>query len=92
MFFATAAKSFWSYCRLWIPVSQLNRLRRWRVTLEESRVVVDGHEISVTMSVGVASFNQDGVNFEEVLGAADKAMYLAKARGRNCTVLFSNPT
>ena len=65
---------------------------RWRVTLEESRVVVDGHEISVTMSVGVASFNQDGVNFEEVLGAADKAMYLAKARGRNCTVLFSNPT
>ena len=73
------------------PSFAVQLAERWRVSLEESRVIVDDQEISVTMSVGVAAFSQDGIGFEEVLCAADKAMYLAKARGRNCTVLFSEP-
>ena len=37
----------------------------------------------VTISVGVANFPEDGVSAEEMLEAADKALYLSKKNGRN---------
>ena len=39
--------------------------------------------VSVTISIGVAERNEDHVTPEEVLKAADKALYTAKSRGRN---------
>jgi diguanylate cyclase (GGDEF)-like protein len=40
-------------------------------------------EISVTASIGVASSRQENSSAEEVIQAADKALYRAKAAGRN---------
>lgn len=37
----------------------------------------------VTVSIGVATFPEDGANAEDVLTAADQAMYVAKRQGRN---------
>jgi len=41
----------------------------------------------VTMSAGIASWPSDGVMREEVIGAADAALYQAKNTGRNRTCL-----
>ncbi len=44
---------------------------------------IDGHEMFVTTSLGIAIFPQDGADIEELLKNADTAMYRAKEQGRN---------
>lgn len=39
---------------------------------------VDGHELSVSASIGISLFPTNGKNLEELLRAADRAMYCAK--------------
>ncbi len=43
----------------------------------------------LSASVGVAVFPDHGSTLDEVLGAADEAMYEAKARGKDQTLLYS---
>ncbi|MEX0745386.1 MAG: diguanylate cyclase [Phycisphaeraceae bacterium] len=43
--------------------------------------------VPFTMSIGVASFPNHGRTPDALLGAADQALYAAKALGRNCTVI-----
>ncbi|HJT54655.1 MAG TPA: diguanylate cyclase, partial [Candidatus Angelobacter sp.] len=42
---------------------------------------------NVTVSIGVASTSADQFTAAEVLRIADQALYKAKAKGRNCTVV-----
>lgn len=45
-----------------------------------------------TVSVGIASVTpQAGMDWSELINAADKALYAAKAAGRNCSVLAPTP-
>jgi diguanylate cyclase (GGDEF)-like protein len=44
----------------------------------------------LTASVGIAVFPNDGATLDEVLGAADDAMYEAKARGKDQSLTYSN--
>jgi diguanylate cyclase (GGDEF)-like protein len=44
---------------------------------------VDGYEIIVGASVGVAKIHRDGLTLETLLSNADLALYAAKAEGRN---------
>ncbi len=46
-------------------------------------LVLAGHEVFVTPSIGIALFPEDGDNPETLLKNADMAMYLAKRQGRN---------
>jgi diguanylate cyclase (GGDEF)-like protein len=46
------------------------------------RLNSDGEEPSLSVSVGAAAFPQDGSNIEELLGAADRALYGMKRGGR----------
>ena len=43
--------------------------------------VIDGHELTVNASIGMAIFPQDGADVQHLLRSADAAMYRAKARG-----------
>ena len=50
---------------------------------------VDGREVFVTASVGIAAFPADGVDAETLIGAADAAMYRAKQAGRNAYQFYT---
>jgi|SRR5579863_224168 len=45
--------------------------------------LADERETMVTVSIGVAVFPQDGERREELINAADEALYIAKELGRN---------
>lgn len=47
----------------------------------------DGQSVPLTISVGIAVYPDHGVSVPALCAAADKAMYLAKDRGRNCVAL-----
>jgi diguanylate cyclase (GGDEF)-like protein/PAS domain S-box-containing protein len=51
-------------------------------------VVVEGHTLQVTASVGMATFPEDGVLGTDLLHNADAAMYSAKKYGRSVCRLF----
>jgi len=43
----------------------------------------------LTISIGLAAYPEHGLNEEEILNHADKALYFAKESGRNRTVIYS---
>ncbi|GAA0542984.1 hypothetical protein GCM10010172_25570 [Paractinoplanes ferrugineus] len=49
-------------------------------------------EITVTVSIGVAVFPEHGADAQQVLRAADDALYAAKNAGRDTYRLFDSPT
>jgi diguanylate cyclase (GGDEF)-like protein/PAS domain S-box-containing protein len=49
---------------------------------------VEGRELFVTASIGIAVFPQDGADSATLQRSADAAMYAAKAAGRNRAILF----
>ena len=50
---------------------------------------VHGHEYSVTASIGISVFPDDGADVQTLLKNADIAMYRAKERGRNAFEFWS---
>jgi diguanylate cyclase (GGDEF)-like protein/PAS domain S-box-containing protein len=50
---------------------------------------IDGHEVRVTSSGGIALYPEDGESEEALVRSADTAMYRAKERGRDNFQLFS---
>lgn len=57
---------------------------RLRAELAGSSVLLHGHRLRVTTSIGVAATGSGGSTFEQLVSAADRALYRAKSDGRNC--------
>lgn len=55
----------------------------------EQPLIVDGHELTMTCSLGIGIYPQDGANVDALLISADAAMYRAKEQGRNNYKLYS---
>jgi diguanylate cyclase (GGDEF)-like protein/PAS domain S-box-containing protein len=53
-------------------------------------IIIDGHSLQTTGSVGVSLYPRDGANMIELLKHSDTAMYQAKDRGRNNVQMFSH--
>jgi diguanylate cyclase (GGDEF)-like protein len=47
--------------------------------------------ISITASVGISIYPDDATGAEQLLGAADKALYRCKERGGDCFEIYSSP-
>ncbi|MDR3474597.1 MAG: GGDEF domain-containing protein [Devosia sp.] len=60
---------------------------RIRVRFAESGVMVGSRTVRTTVSIGVAATEHAGFDLELLLSAGDAAVYEAKARGRNQTVV-----
>jgi two-component system cell cycle response regulator len=61
---------------------------RWRMAVEEASFdVLEGRETQLTISIGVASHTPETNSADELIAAADAALYRAKDRGRNCVVV-----
>ncbi len=52
---------------------------------------VDGRDVVVTISIGIAVFPQDGRTPDALLKSADIAMYAAKKQGKNTYTFHSQP-
>ena len=63
--------------------------KRIALSLAENPLVIDGKSIKVTVSIGVATILVNHSSFEQLLNDADKAMYIAKEKGRNRIELFA---
>ena len=48
-----------------------------------------GHVVTVSASVGIVLYPDDGLDAESLLRCADQAMYLSKSRGRNCYTFYT---
>ncbi len=55
-----------------------------RLVVADRRFEHAGHEFSVTISQGLAQFPDHGRTVDDLIAAADGALYAAKAAGRNC--------
>ncbi len=72
-----------------LPETNKNKARRvaekLRSAVEKHRFKAEGTTdmLQITVSLGVASFPEDSLKAENILAHADKALYQAKAAGRN---------
>ncbi len=57
---------------------------RIRLVIAESAIPFDGKELGVTVSIGCAAITSHDRDIEELIERADRALYAAKAAGRNC--------
>jgi diguanylate cyclase (GGDEF)-like protein len=64
-------------------IAEVVRVADQIMRLGAGTVSVDGHELPLSMSIGVALYPHDAHGFETLLQCADIAMYNAKAAGRN---------
>jgi diguanylate cyclase (GGDEF)-like protein len=68
----------------------LEMAERIRKAIEISRFDVRTGDTNITVSLGVASYPEDGGNLDVILDKADKAMYRAKQRGRNRVIAYTD--
>lgn len=60
---------------------------RLRAKLADSTLDMDGKSVALTASIGIAALHPTDVNPDAVLQRADRALYQAKAEGRNRVVV-----
>jgi two-component system cell cycle response regulator len=56
---------------------------RLRKSVEDRKFVIDGNQIPVTISLGVASKTKSTDDIDKLLAVADSRLYIAKEKGRN---------
>lgn len=60
-----------------------------RANLREQRLRVDDQDVSVTLSLGLASYESGDVLFDQIARRADIALYVAKTQGRDRIEVFN---
>ncbi|SFZ85406.1 diguanylate cyclase (GGDEF) domain-containing protein [Devosia enhydra] len=59
---------------------------RVRATIEDMTIEAEGHRLTITASIGIAMLHERNGPTVTLLSAADRALYAAKRKGRNCVV------
>ncbi len=66
----------------------ITRAEKWRVTHKQTQFKLNQEDIAATISIGLAVYPSDGKDADMLTCAADKALYRAKAAGRDCVRSF----
>jgi diguanylate cyclase (GGDEF)-like protein len=62
----------------------LNKAEQIRQSIETEKFFYNEHDhLGITISIGVAAFDEDAKDSTQLVEAADKALYSAKRHGRN---------
>lgn len=69
-----------------------NLVERRLIPLIRQSHPVEGHELNVSCSVGIAVYPEDGSDIDELMRRADAAMYEAKTTGRDMALFYSMET
>jgi diguanylate cyclase (GGDEF)-like protein len=64
-------------------VGALQAAERLRSSIEHSVFKAYDEKVSITISIGLSSFPEDGVDEYSLIESADRALYRAKTKGRN---------
>ena len=79
---------------LWLPNLDQEEAKRTAQRVHDHMVQILVGNKPITVSIGIASMAQNrqdtGIFLDLLLAEADAAVYEAKARGRNCTICFSD--
>jgi len=67
------------------------RAEQWRAAFAASTVEIDGMPIRATLSIGIAACPDHADSDEALIRCADRALYRAKASGRNCVKVGAAP-
>jgi len=66
------------------------RADRLRTLVSEMRFADKGIADRVTISIGIASYPGDGAEMMQIVANADRALFFAKAQGKNRVVVFDS--
>lgn len=73
------------------PAEALAIAERIQHTLRATPLNVAGRTIRITASIGVSTRPRFSATLEELIAASDRALYAAKARGRDCIMTDGSP-
>lgn len=68
--------------------SARNVAEKIRLGIEQTRFDGQDEEIVCTVSIGITVADKGQAEFDDLFNQADKALYSAKAKGRNCVVSY----
>jgi diguanylate cyclase (GGDEF)-like protein len=71
-------------------LSAQEKAERLRKRVDELRFTEKDVEQRVTISIGVSEYPSDALEMMPLVGNADKALYVAKASGKNCVVAYDS--
>lgn len=71
-------------------ISEIGMLADKLLKTFETGFFIEDSTISITTSIGIALYPEDGENFNDLLKCADIAMYAAKAAGKGSYVYFDD--
>lgn len=76
-----------------MPLSvAIERAEEWRSSFKALRVNFGQFQLQTTISIGLAAFPGHGKNRDDLIEAADHALYAAKHGGRDRVVVFAPPS
>jgi diguanylate cyclase (GGDEF)-like protein len=67
--------------------TSMQMAERLRASIASIPIKLFDREISVTVSIGVATQDEHTTDLETLIARADQAMYIAKYKGRNCVAI-----
>lgn len=70
--------------------SCFNVAEKLRLHVEGTSISVEKNSINFTVSIGIAIFRKEDLTSEALVSRADKALYEAKQKGRNCVSIESS--
>jgi diguanylate cyclase (GGDEF)-like protein/PAS domain S-box-containing protein len=77
-----------------LPATSLEGAARYadrlRLLVGDEIFQMEGQEIRLTISVGIASYPQHGATHAEIITKADDALYVSKREGRNRVTIWSH--